>query len=163
MIHIGDISRDKRLDHPNEALKIGQTVRAQVLELDKSRRRIRLGMKQLEPTSVDEYIAEHQNGEVVSGRLIEVSGGRARVELGEGVFATCRLKDAAKESRGQQAAGEGRKDLSTMTAMLSARWKTGGAGAAVGTQEPIRPGQVRSFRITLLDPAHKKIEVELAG
>jgi small subunit ribosomal protein S1 len=161
MIHIGDISREKRLEHPNEVLKAGQTVRAQVLELDKSRRRIRLGMKQLEPTSVDEYIAEHQNGEVVSGRLIEVSGGRARVELGEGVFATCKMKEAAKESRTRNG-GESRADLSAMTAMLSARWKAGAAGGAPG-QEQVRPGQVRSFRITLLDPAHKKIEVELAG
>jgi small subunit ribosomal protein S1 len=164
MIHIGDISRDKRLDHPNEALKVGQIVRAQVLEVDKSRRRIRLGMKQLEPTSVDEYIAEHKTGEVVSGRLIEISGGRARVELGEGVFATCRVKEAAKEPRVPRAGAEKTADLSKMTAMLSARWKTGGAGAAAGSpQEQIKPGQVRSFRITLLDPAHKKIEVEFAG
>ncbi len=161
MIHIGDISREKRLDHPNEVLKNGQAVKAQVLEIDKGRRRIRLGMKQLEPTSVDEYIAEHQNGEVVSGRLIEVSNGRARVELGEGVYATCRMKEAAAESR-ENSANESRADLSTMTAMLTAKWKTGG-GTASGGKEQIRPGQIRSFRITLLDPGHKKIEVELAG
>lgn len=161
MIHIGDISREKRLEHPNEVLKVSQQVRAQVLEVDKSRRRIRLGMKQLEPTSVDEYISEHQSGEVVSGRLIEVSGGRARVELGEGVFATCRMKEAVKESRAQNG-GESRADLSAMTAMLSARWKAGTGSGAAGPEQ-VRPGQVRSFRITLLDPAHKKIEVELAG
>jgi small subunit ribosomal protein S1 len=164
MIHIGDISREKRLEHPSEALKVGQIVRSQVLELDKSRRRIRLGMKQLEPTSADEYIAEHKTGEVVSGRLIEVSGGRARVELGEGVFATCRMKEAAKESRESHAGGD-KADLSSMTAMLTARWKSGGAGAtgAASAPEQARPGQVRSFRITLLDPAHKKIEVDLVA
>ncbi len=162
MIHIGDISREKRLDHPSEALKVGQTVRAQVLELDKSRRRIRLGLKQLEPTSLDEYIAEHQNGELVSGRLIEVSGARARVELGEGVIATCRIKEAAQESRENQGQ-DSKADLSSLTAMLTARWKTGGAGTTAAPKEQLRPGQVRSFRITLLDSAHKKIEVELAG
>ncbi len=162
MIHIGDISREKRLEHPSEVLKIGQTVRTQVLELDRSRRRIRLGMKQLEPTSVDEYIAEHQLDEVVSGRLIDVSGGRARVELGEGVHAICRLKEPAPEKTESQTGGQ-RADLSTMTAMLTAKWKTGGGAenTSGNSREQIRAGQVRSFRITHLDPAHKKIEVDL--
>ncbi len=169
MIHIGDISREKRLEHPSEALKVGQTVRAQVLEMDKGRRRIRLGMKQLEPTSLDEYIGEHQSGETVSGRLIEVSGGRARVELGEGVFASCRLKEAAaKEAKEQQGGGGGGKaDVSALSAMLTARWKSGPASAGTPTPsnvpEPARPGQVRTFKITLLDAAHKKIEVELVS
>src|SRR6185437_17014802 len=52
MIHISDISREKRLNHPNEALKVGEKVKAQVLEADKERRRLRLGIKQLEPTSI---------------------------------------------------------------------------------------------------------------
>ncbi len=161
MIHIGDISRDKRLDHPSEVLKVGQTVRAQVLELDKTRRRIRLGMKQLEPTSVDEYIATHQTGETVSGRLIDVAGSRARVELGEGVFATCRLKEQpAQEPGPKRSSAKG--DLSAMTAMLTARWKTGGgSGEEPEAKEQLRPGQIRSFRISSLDPTHKKIEVEL--
>jgi small subunit ribosomal protein S1 len=162
MIHVGDISREKRLDHPNEVLKTGQTVKAQVIEVDKGRRRIRLGMKQLEPTSLDEYIAEHQSGEVVSGRLIEVTNGRARVELGEGVYATCRMKEAAQESRESQGGGS-KTDLSAMTAMLSAKWKSGGGGGGSASRDQVRAGQIRSFRITLLDPTHKKIEVELAG
>ena len=64
MIHIGDISADKRLNHPNEALKQGEVVRAVVLEADRDRRRVRLGIKQLQPTSIDEYLAEHKAGEV---------------------------------------------------------------------------------------------------
>ncbi|HVO97931.1 MAG TPA: 30S ribosomal protein S1, partial [Bryobacteraceae bacterium] len=63
MIHIGDITHEKRLNHPNEALKVGETIKAQVLEADKERRRIRLGIKQLIPTSIDEYIAEHKAGD----------------------------------------------------------------------------------------------------
>ncbi len=156
MIHIGDISRDKRLKHPKEALAPGQRVRAQVLEVDRSKRRIRLGMKQLEPTSADEYIAEHQVGDTVSGRLIEVSSRRARVELGEGVTATCRLSEQAQVQSPAPKA-----DLASLTAMLSDRWKGGGAGSA--RPEALRASQVRSFRITALDPAARTIELELAG
>src|SRR5207244_3194436 len=91
MVHVGDISADKRLNHPQEVLKVGQVVKAQVLEVDTEKRRLRLGMKQLVPTSLDEYIAEHKEGDVVTGRMTDVSGGRAKVELGEGVYASCRL------------------------------------------------------------------------
>ena len=77
MIHIGDITREKRLDHPKEALKTGQIVRAQVLEFDREKRRIRLGMKQLEPTTLDTYIAEHQTGETVTGRVVDVRPDKA--------------------------------------------------------------------------------------
>src|SRR4029079_10520728 len=89
MIHIGDISAEKRINHPQDVLKVGQSVRAQVLEADGKKRRIRLGLKQLQPTTVDEYIAEHKEGDVVTGRIADVSRGRARVDLGEGIHATC--------------------------------------------------------------------------
>jgi len=71
MIHISDITREKRLNHPREAVTAGQKVRAVVLELDQERRRIKLGIKQLEPTTADEYIGEHQAGETVTGRIVE--------------------------------------------------------------------------------------------
>jgi small subunit ribosomal protein S1 len=162
MIHIGDISNEKRLNHPNEVLKPGETVKAQVLDVDKDKRRIRLGMKQLQPTSADEFIAEHKTGDMVSGRLMDVSVGRARVELGEGVHAICRTKEAASTAAKPQA-NSAKADVSTMSALLTAKWKTGGTAAAQETgPEPLRPGQIRTFRITLLDPAQKKIEVELA-
>ena len=96
MVHIGDISNEKRLNHPQEVLKVGEKVKAQVLEADKERRRIRLGIKQLIPTSIDEYIAEHKAGDAVSGRLVEVSGQKAKVELGEGVFGWAKLRSEEK-------------------------------------------------------------------
>ncbi len=86
MIHVGDISAEKRINHPQEVLKMGQMVKAQVLEIDHEKRRIRLGMKQLVPTSLDEYITEHKEGDLVTGRMMDVSGGGASVELGEGIL-----------------------------------------------------------------------------
>jgi len=51
-------------------------------------------------------------------------------------------------------------DLSSLSSMLQARWKTGSGGPP--KPEPARAGQIRSFRITKLDRAAKKIELELA-
>ena len=159
MIHVGDISAEKRINHPQDMLKVGQIVKAQVLEVDLEKRRLRLGMKQLVPTSLDEYIAEHQVGNVVTGRMTEVSGGRARVELGEGIQASCKLsvEPAAEEDKPSSA----KADLSSMSSMLAAKWKGGQSGGAP-KNEPPRAGQIRSFRIVKLDAPAKKIELELA-
>jgi small subunit ribosomal protein S1 len=156
MIHVGDISAEKRINHPQDALKVGQVVKAQVLEIDRSKRRLRLGMKQLVPTSLDEYIAEHKPGDVVTGRMTDVGGGQAKVELGEGIQATCKLGAEAAE-RPEQAAPSA--NLSSLSSMLEAKWK-GGQGSA-GKREAARAGQIRSFRIVKLDAASKKIELEI--
>ena len=160
MIHIADITREKRLDHPKDVLREGQRVRAAVLEVDTDKRRIRLSMKQLEPTTADEYIAEHKVGETVSGRLLDVSGERARVELGEGVTAVCKIAKPAREQEERPAEPSG-VDMSALTAMLSAKWKQGRGAAAAARPEAARAGQVRSFRIVGMDPAQKRIDVEL--
>ena len=163
MIHVGDISAEKRINHPQDVLKTGQAVRAVVLEVDREKRRIRLGLKQLQPTSIDEYIAEHKEGDLVSGRVANIARGKATVELGEGIQASCNM--AAAESNQAAATAEPAKaDLSALSSMLAAKWKHGEAGgSSMGKREPARAGQIRSFRIVRLDPAQKKIELELAG
>jgi small subunit ribosomal protein S1 len=160
LIHISDITREKRLNHPKEAVNAGQTVRAVVIEIDKERRRIKLGIKQLEPTTVDEYLAERQVGETVSGRVVEARDGRAKVELGDGIFAVCKFEEQPAPESSAKPAGA---DLSSLTAMLSAKWKQGGGAGASRRSEPVSAGQIRSFRIARLDPTNKKIDLELAG
>jgi len=162
MIHISDITNEKRLNHPREAITAGKTVRAVVLELDRERRRIKLGMKQLQPTTIDEYMGEHQAGETVTGRIVDAGHGQAKVELGEGVFAHCRFPDDTNETPVAPEPAPAA-DLSSLTAMLSAKWKQGGSSAKSTRPEGARAGQIRSFRIVKLDQANKKIEVELAG
>jgi small subunit ribosomal protein S1 len=116
-------------------------------------------MKQLVPTSLDEYLTEHKVGDLVTGRLTEVVGGSARVELGEGVFATCPISAEAKPA--PDASANPKADVSALGSMLMSRWKGSAAGTAA-KPEAARTGQIRSFRITKVDPEAKKIELELA-
>ncbi len=170
MIHVSEISAPEKRDvhmyvrHPQDVLRLGQTVKAQVLEVNKEKRLMRLSIKQMVPSSLDEYMAEHKEGDVVTGRMIEVSGGNARVELGEGIQAACRMsKQAAAEQQTQAApdALSAKPDLSSLSSMLQARWKSG-ASPNQGKKEAASAGQIRSFRITKLDTAARKIELELA-
>ena len=159
MVHISDITAERRLNHPQDMLRVGQTVKAQVLAVDGAKRQIKLGMKQLVPTGLDEYIAEHKEGDVVTGRLMEESGGQGRVELGDGIQATCRISAQAGKIEEPKAEAKAA-DLSSLSSMLQARWK--GATPGPAKPEAAKAGQVRSFRIAKLDRAAKKIELELA-
>ena len=168
MIHVSEISAEKRINHPQEVLKAGQVVKAQVLALDTERRLIRLSMKQLIPTGLDEYLTEHKEGDIVTGRMIDVSEGHARVELGEGVVATCQIpeerpaKEANEDKRAEPDSppSSAKPDLSSLGSMLQARWKSG-APASGAKPEAARTGQIRKFRIAKLDPATKNIQLEL--
>src|SRR5579859_2217321 len=164
MIHVSEISAEKRINHPQDVLRLGQTVKAQVLEVNKEKRLMRLSIKQMVPSSLDEYMAEHKEGDVVTGRMIEVSGGSARVELGEGIQAACRMSRQAPAEQQTQTAPDSpsaKPDLSSLSSMLQARWKSG-ASPNEGKKEAASAGQIRSFRITKLDAAARKIELELA-
>lgn len=158
MVHVSDISAEKRINQPADVLRVGQLVKALVLAVDLEKRQMRLGMKQLVPTGLDEYIAEHKEGDVVTGRLMDDSGAVSRVELGEGIQAACKVTATAEVKA--ETPKPAKADLSSLSSMLQARWKTGSGGPP--KIEPTRAGQVRSFRITKLDRGAKKIEVELA-
>jgi small subunit ribosomal protein S1 len=136
-------------------------VKAIVLENDREKRRLRLGLKQLVPTSLDEYIAEHKEGDEVTGRVTEVNRNRATVELGEGVQGHCTL--AVQEQKQEQ--NRGPVDVSALSSMLASKWK--GAGGTPEESAPkteqLKAGQIRSFKIAKLDTEKKKIELELVS
>ena len=160
MVHVSDISAEKRINHPQDVLKVGQSVKAQVLELDTEKHRLKLGIKQLVPNSIDEFLAEHKPGDLVSGRVVEVAGDCVLAELGEGIRATCRIaKPARQEHSESDQPGGDKPDVKSLSSMLAARWKAGSVAESSTAQE-VRAGQVRGFRITTLDPTAKKIEVE---
>jgi small subunit ribosomal protein S1 len=162
MIHVSEISAEKRINHPQDALRLGQVVKAQVLAIDTEKRQLRLSIKQLVPSDLDEYLAERKEGDVVSGRIVNVSGGQARVELGEGIQANCDLsKTSQAVAQSASAVPSAKADLSSLGSMLQARWKSGGPVVSSKPDE-IRAGEIRKFRIAKLDAAGKKIELELA-
>ena len=161
MIHISDMSAEKRINHPGDMLRVGQVVKAQLLAIDSDKRQLRLGMKQLVPTGLDEFIVEHKAGDIVTGRMMDQASDESRVELGEGVQAICRVAAPTAKREEKSATPSPAVDLASLSSMLKERWKSGPPTGASKT-EPVRAGEVRSFRIVKLDPASKRIEVEPA-
>jgi len=85
LIHISDLSWTKRVKHPSEVLKKGDTVEAVVLNIDAENQRLSLGLKQLATDVWDDYLAHHKAGEIVEGKIVRLTTFGAFVELAEGV------------------------------------------------------------------------------
>jgi small subunit ribosomal protein S1 len=159
LVHVSEITAERHINHPQDVLRADQMVKALVLAIDAEKRQIKLSMKQLIPTGLDEYLEEHKQGDIVSGRVVDQSAEVATIELGEGIRATCRIAVAATdESSSGSSAGL---DLSALTSMLNARWKNGGAPAK-NEVKSLQTGQIRSFRIAAVDREARTIEVALA-
>jgi small subunit ribosomal protein S1 len=156
LLHVSDITSEKRLNHPNEAVRVGDKVRVVVLEVDRAKRRLKLGMRQLEPTEQDRYMESVQEGETVSGRITKVKGDRLEVELGEGVKGVCTVTSGSAANAEAAASASG--DVSSLSAMLEAAWKGGSSGGG----ESLEAGQLRSFRVKAVDRERGAIELELA-
>ncbi|HEV8261372.1 MAG TPA: 30S ribosomal protein S1 [Burkholderiales bacterium] len=151
MIHVSDFTNEKRIEHPSERVKVGQTVRAVVLSADPETKRLKLGLKQLEATSADQFAQEAAVGDRVSGRVIQVRGKKVTVQLGEGVEGVC-IVEAAPDALAPVSGG-------SLAEQLAAAWKGGVKSPAGASSEPYREGQVRSFTIKAIDAAGKKIEL----
>src|SRR5919108_3907953 len=85
LIHISDMSWSKRLKHPSEVLKKGDTVEAMVLNIDAENQRLSLGLKQLQTDVWDEFFTHHHVGDVVEGKVVRLTNFGAFVELAEGI------------------------------------------------------------------------------
>lgn len=167
LVHISEIIADRRLNHPSDVLRVGEVVRAQVLEIDKEKRQLRLSIKQLIPTGLDEFLAEHKEGDAVTGRVVSINNNVAQIELGEGIFASCVLPAPAAETPAAAPAATGAVDLSAFSSMLKSKWKSGDSPATKASNDTSKPGsvqvgQVRSFSIGKIDPAEKRLELSLS-
>jgi small subunit ribosomal protein S1 len=85
LIHISDLSWTKRIKHPSDVLKKGDTVEAVVLNIDADNQRLSLGLKQLATDVWQDFLANHNVGDVVEGKIVRVTNFGAFVELAEGV------------------------------------------------------------------------------
>ena len=86
LLHIGDISWTKKVSHPNEMFKKGDSVRCVVIEVDQERQRVGLGLKQLsEDPWVEAIPSAYRPGMIVKGTITKITNFGVFVELEEGL------------------------------------------------------------------------------
>jgi small subunit ribosomal protein S1 len=133
LLHVSDMSWTKKITHPSAMLKKGDEVDAIVLSVDKERKRVALGLKQLseDPWAKDIPTRFHP-GEVVSGEVTKLTSFGAFVEIGSDL--------------------EGLLHISEMS-----------DGKVEKPEEVVQPGQKLQLKILNVDPTERKIGLSLKG
>jgi small subunit ribosomal protein S1 len=101
LVHVSNLSWTKRVKHPSEVLKKGDRVKAVVLAIDSEKRRLSLGVKQLQPDVWESFFNQHRVGDIVHGKVLRVATFGAFVEIAEGVEGLCHNSEAV-DGNGQQ-------------------------------------------------------------
>jgi small subunit ribosomal protein S1 len=96
LLHVSDMSWTRKISHPNEMLEKGQSVRCKILSVDQERRRIALGMKQLEDDPWSTNIpAKYQPGQVISGTVTKITNFGVFVGLEDGLEGLLHISELA--------------------------------------------------------------------
>jgi small subunit ribosomal protein S1 len=94
LIHISELSWS-HVNHPSEVLEIGQTVEVKVLDIDRERQRISLGLKQTQSDPWQQVMDSYGEGDVVEGRVTKVVTFGAFVEILPGVEGLVHISELA--------------------------------------------------------------------
>jgi small subunit ribosomal protein S1 len=132
LVHVSDLSWTRRVKHPSEVLKKGQTVQAVILHIDSAACRLSLGIKQLQPDAWESYFQQHQVGDSVHGRVCRLASFGAFVELAEGVEGLCHFSEVP-----------------------------GYSGRRGSDPPPLAVGQEFTFKIVKMSEAEKKVGLSL--
>src|SRR2546427_673663 len=100
LVHVSNLSWTKRVKHPSEVLKKGDRVKAIVLAIEPDKRRLSLGVKQLQPEGWESFFEQHHVGDVLHGKVLRVASFGAFVELADGVEGLCHNSEAV-DANGQ--------------------------------------------------------------
>jgi small subunit ribosomal protein S1 len=94
LIHISELSWS-HVNHPSEVVAIGDTVRIKVLDIDRNRQRISLGLKQTQEDPWQRVISQHRPGDVLEGAVTKVVAFGAFVEILPGVEGLVHISELA--------------------------------------------------------------------
>ena len=95
LIHISELSWS-HVNHPSEVLEIGQKVNVRVLDIDRERQRISLGLKQTQSDPWQQVLESYRQGDVVEGRVTKVVTFGAFVEILPGVEGLVHISELAQ-------------------------------------------------------------------
>jgi len=95
LIHISELSWS-HVNHPSEVLSVGETVRVKVLDIDRERQRISLGLKQTQEDPWRRVLEEYKPGDVLEGKVTKVVAFGAFVEIVPGVEGLVHISELAE-------------------------------------------------------------------
>jgi len=97
LVHISDLSWTKRVKHPSELFKKGDTVKAVVLNIDRDNERFSLGLKQLTPDPWEAIPVKYAPGTIVRGKATSVTDFGVFLEIEEGIEGLIHVSELSQE------------------------------------------------------------------
>ncbi|MGI9108233.1 MAG: 30S ribosomal protein S1 [Pyrinomonadaceae bacterium] len=139
LVHVSDISWNKRIKHPGEVLKKGQEIEAVITNIDTENRRLSLSIKDTEPSSWDRFVETHKPGDIVRGRITRFANFGAFVELDEGLEGLCHISELSEEraDKPEDVAQVGQEMEFRVLRIESDNKKIGLSARAASSDEPI--------------------------
>jgi len=105
LVHVSEMSWTKKNLHPSKILSTSQEVDVQVLDVDGEKRRISLGIKQVQNNPWDAFVAEHPVGSVIEGEIKNITEFGLFVGLNAELDGMVHLSDIAWDAQGEEALG----------------------------------------------------------
>jgi small subunit ribosomal protein S1 len=93
LVHISEMSWTKRINHPSEIVSIGDQIEVQVLNINKEKQEISLGMKQVQPNPWDKVAERYPPGTVITGVVRNLTNYGAFIEIEEGIDGLLHVSD----------------------------------------------------------------------
>jgi small subunit ribosomal protein S1 len=99
LIHISEMSWTKRVKHPSKVLAVGDPVEAVVLDVDRSARRLSLGLRQTEPNPWQTISERYHEGDRITGKVRNLTDFGAFIEVEEGIDGLVHISDMSWTKR----------------------------------------------------------------
>jgi small subunit ribosomal protein S1 len=93
LVHISEMSWTKRINHPSELVQIGDQIEVQVLNINREKQEISLGMKQVQPNPWDKVAERYPQGTVITGTVRNLTNYGAFIEIEEGIDGLLHVSD----------------------------------------------------------------------
>jgi small subunit ribosomal protein S1 len=99
LIHISDMSWNRRLRHPSEVLKKGDTVQARVINVDGDNQRLSLSIREFLPNEWDNFAKQHAIGDEVIGTISKITDFGLFIRLADGVEGLAHVSEISREGK----------------------------------------------------------------
>ncbi|HSY48390.1 MAG TPA: 30S ribosomal protein S1 [Thermoanaerobaculia bacterium] len=99
LIHISDMSWNRRLKHPNEVLKKGDAVQARVINVDGDNQRLSLSIKEFLPNEWDNFAKSHNVGDSVIGTVAKITDFGLFVRVADGVEGLAHVSEISRDPK----------------------------------------------------------------
>src|SRR3984893_444398 len=144
LVNVSDISWSRRVKHPGEVLKKGQQVDAVITGIDPDNRRMSLSIKELEPNAWNEFVASHNPGDLVKGKIARFASFGAFVELGDHLEGLCHISELSDDrvDKPEDAAQLGQEMEFRILRIDAENKKMGLSARAAGHDDPITEQKV---------------------